>query len=245
MVVLRSLAFAVVFYGWTIVLAIVCLPALLVSREAVQACARFWTGGLVWLAKAVCGVRYRVIGREHLPKGPCIVASKHQSAWDTFFFHRILPDPVYVMKRELLSVPVLGWYFRNGGSVAIDRSARFRALKMLVEDAARALAAGSQIIVFPEGTRVAPGTVLPYHAGVAALYEKCAVPVVPVALNSGRLWGRRSFLKYPGEISVEILEPIPPGFARREFLDELRDRIETASERLAAAESLVDKPPTE
>ncbi len=233
--VVRSLLYNLLALLWTATLALLGLPSLVLPPAVSRFGGRLWTGGLVWLARVVCGVRWRVVGLDRLPPGACIVAARHESAWDTFFFHRILPRPAYVMKKELLRIPVVGAHMRRAGNIAIDRAARVQALHILIDDAARALADGCQIIVFPEGTRMPPGESRPYHAGVAALYDRCNVPVVPVALNSGRLWARRSFIKKPGTIVVEILEPIAPGLDRRSFLVALRDRIETACARLAAS----------
>ena len=228
MTVLRSLVFLALQVTWTSVLAVLYLPLLVLPRGILRAGARLWCAGIIWLARVVCGIRYRVVGREHVPAGACIVAAKHQSAWDTYFFHGILGDPVYVMKKELMAIPLVGWYMRRAGSVVIDRSARVQALHMLVAGATRALGQGAQVIVFPEGTRVAPGETRPYHAGVALLYARCGVPVVPVALNSGRLWSRNAFLKHPGTVTVRILPPIPPGLPRKAFMERLRADIETA-----------------
>ena len=228
----RSVLFAVGALAWTALLSILFLPLLLAPRRGIQRGGRVWIQGLMgWLA-LTCGLRYRIEGREHLPSGAVIVAAKHQSAWDTLIFHLLLEDPVYVLKRELFRVPFIGWYLRKAGNVGIDRSAGFRALKAMTPEVERALAAGSQVVVFPEGTRSAPGASRPYQPGVAVLYSSCDVPVVPVALNSGVFWGRRSFYKYPGEITLAFLPPMPEGLDRRAFLRALENSVETAAERL-------------
>jgi 1-acyl-sn-glycerol-3-phosphate acyltransferase len=232
MTAVRSVLFAVGALAWTAVLSVLYLPLLVLPRRGIQKAGRFWIRGLIgWLA-ATCGLGYRIEGREHLAPGPAIIAAKHQSAWDTLIFHLLLEDPVFVLKRELFRVPFIGWYLRKAGNVGVDRAAGFRALKAMTPDVERALAAGSQVIVFPEGTRSAPGASRPYQPGVAVLYADCVVPVVPVALNSGVFWGRRSFYKYPGVITLEFLPPMPEGLDRRQFLKQLTERIETAAERL-------------
>ncbi|MBK8908374.1 MAG: 1-acyl-sn-glycerol-3-phosphate acyltransferase [Rhodospirillales bacterium] len=234
MTILRSALFFAAAILWSAVLAIAFLPLLIMPRRWVHKATRFWLCGILALVAAICGLRYRVAGAENLPAGAAIVASKHQSAWDTFVFHQVLDDPVYVMKRELFRIPLIGWYMRKVGSIGIDRNARVHALKMIALDAKRALASGRQIVIFPEGTRVAPGDERPYRAGIAALYEAASVPVVPVALNSGIFWGRRSFRKHPGLITLAFLPPIAPGLDRRTFASTLRARIEAESRRLAA-----------
>ena len=229
---LRSALFVMLALSFSALYAISLLPALLLPRRRFQRLAALWCRGLIALLRACCGLRWRLLGGEHIPTGAAIVASKHQSAWETLIFHVLLDDPVYVLKRELLSVPLLGWYLRKAGNIPIDRGAGFRALKAMLPVVDRALAGGAKVIVFPEGTRTAPGQRVPYQAGIAALYGRADVPVVPVALNSGLFWGRRRFLKRPGVISIEVLPPLPHGLPRVKFLRELEDRIEAATARL-------------
>jgi 1-acyl-sn-glycerol-3-phosphate acyltransferase len=205
------------------------LPLLAAPKRWVQAGCKVWLAGLRAMAAGIAGVRYRIEGGENLPNGPVIVAAKHQSAFDTFLFHRLLDDPVYVLKRELFRIPMVGWYMRAAGMIGIDRAAGAQALRGMVKGCEEALAEGRQIVIFPEGTRTAPGQSRAYHPGVAALYARFPdVPVVPVALNSGLLWGRKAFLKEPGTVTVRILPPMEPGLDRRRFLETLRSRIEEA-----------------
>ena len=234
MIGLRSFLFQISFYVWTAFLAVLYLPLLLMSRRTMQAGTRFWLRGLLFLATTICGIRYRIIGREWLPVGPAVIAAKHQSAWDPMIFHQLLDDPVFAVKRELFAVPLIGWYMDKAGCIRIDRSSPVRAMRTMIDGAKEALADGRQIIIFPEGTRVPPGQRQPYHAGVSGLYGRGNAPVIPVALNSGVFWGRRAFRKYPGEITVEILPPVPSGLDRASFLHELNQRMESASERLCA-----------
>ena len=234
-VALRSALFAGVALLWTGVLAMVLAPlAVLLPRKRLQRAAALWCRGLVALARVCCGLRWRLVGCEHLPKGAAVLAVKHQSAWDTLIFHVLLDDPVYVLKRELLRVPVLGWFLARTGNIAIDRAAGASAIRAMLPAVRERLAEGAQVVVFPEGTRAAPGTRRRYQPGIAALYAQTEAPAVPVALNSGLYWGRRSFLKYPGLITVEVLPPLPRGLTRDAFLAELEQRIETATARLVA-----------
>ncbi len=231
--VVRSLAFAVASVVWSAVLAVVFLPLLLAPRARMQAGARLWARGVLGLLGVCCGLHHRVVGREHLPAGAFVIAAKHQSAWDTLVFHGLLADPVFVVKEELLRVPLFGWYLRKAGNIGIPRRAGFRAIKAMLPAVERRLSEGAQVIIFPEGTRVAPGARMPYQPGIAAIATRLAVPVVPAALNSGLFWGRRRFLKRPGVITLEFLAPIPPGLARERLVAMLAERIETASARLA------------
>jgi len=234
MTTVRSLLAAVAGFAWTGLLAVLYLLTLAMPRRAIQVTARFWIHGLMLIARVFCGLGYEVRGRERVPAGAALIAAKHQSAWDTLIFHVLLDDPVFVLKKELFGVPFVGWYLRKSGNISIDRSAGMKALKLMTSEAREAFADGSQVIVFPEGTRAAPGSRNPYHPGIAALYTAAEMPVVPVALNSGMFWGRRSLHKYAGTITLEFLEPIEPGLDRRAFLGVLEDRIEAASRRLCA-----------
>jgi len=187
---------------------------------------------IIFLARWIMGIRYEVIGRENLPEGPVILAVKHQSAWDTFFFDSLMPDPVYVLKKELLDIPLVGWHMRKSEQIALDRSAGMKSMNLLIKSAKRTLDAGRQIVIFPEGTRTKPGTSGKYQPGLALLAASVDVPIIPVALNSGLCWGRNAFWKKPGLVTVEFLPAMPQGLDRRTFLNELQSRIEMATRKL-------------
>lgn len=235
MTALRSLLFNIAFFVWSTAFHLLCLPLLALPKEATFRAGRFWVRSSLWLLALLCGLRHRIGGRENLPQGPCIIAAKHQSAWDTLIFSQFLEMPSYVIKRELVWLPLFGWYLSKLGVIAVDRSGGAKALRSLITQAQALAAAGRPIVIYPEGSRTAPGQRRPYQPGIAALYRQLGLPVVPVALNSGLFWGRRSFRKQPGCISLEILPPIPPGLDRKVFLEELESRIEGESARLAAA----------
>ncbi|EKV29253.1 1-acyl-sn-glycerol-3-phosphate acyltransferase [Caenispirillum salinarum AK4] len=233
MTFLRSLLFNVAWLSWTVVCCLMFIPLLVLPKGAMKAAARLWTRGILTLARWMVGLRYEIRGLENLPAdGRCIVAAKHQSAWDTFFFHGVLADPVYILKKELLHIPFVGWYMARTQQIGIDRSTGAKALKFMVKAANQAAEEQRQLVIFPEGTRTPPGDSRPYKPGITALYGRLDLPVVPVALNSGLFWARQSFIKYPGTIVVEFLEPIPPGQDKRVFMKTLHERIEDACARL-------------
>ena len=234
MTLLRSLVFNLAFYGWTAFLGVAALPMLLAPRARAMRFGRWWSRSVLDLARAVAGIDYELRGAKHLPREPAIIAMKHQSAWDTLAVPALLGDVAIVLKRELLWIPLYGWYARKAGMIPVDRGAGASALKSMVRRARDVIAEGRPIVIFPEGTRTAVGAKRPYHPGVAALYTQLGLPVVPVAVNSGLFWPRRSFIKRPGRIVVEALPPLPPGLDRKAFLAELQSRIETATERLVA-----------
>ncbi|MBF0252101.1 MAG: 1-acyl-sn-glycerol-3-phosphate acyltransferase [Alphaproteobacteria bacterium] len=234
MIAFRSFLFNVVFFGGGLVFGLLLLPTLVLPRGAAQWGLRAWAKTMFFFLRWIVGLDWEVRGRENLPAEPCIIASKHQSAWETGVFHQILPDPSYILKQELLSIPLFGWVLARGGAIAIDRKAGASALKLMIKGTQERLARGQNVIIFPEGTRSAPGKSGTYHPGIAALYKGVDAPIVPVALNSGLFWQRRSFLKRPGRIVLEFLPPIAPDLDRKVFMSALQSAIEDASNRLAA-----------
>lgn len=234
MTAFRSLLFNLVFFGTGAVFLSLALPALLLPRRVTIVVGRVWFPFVLAALRLICGVSYEIRGRENIPATPAIIAAKHQSAWDTLVFQTFIDDGAYVIKRELTRIPVYGWMLIKAEMVPVDRAAGAKALRTMVKTAHSRLADGRHIVIFPEGTRTAPGERRDYHPGVAALYSQLDVPVVPVALNSGLFWPRRAFLKRPGHIVVEILPPIPTGLPRREFMAQLQSAIEDASDRLCA-----------
>jgi 1-acyl-sn-glycerol-3-phosphate acyltransferase len=219
----------------TLVVAITALPTLPFHRDVTYRWCAFWARGLLWLMRAVCGLDYRVVGGETLPAGPVIFALKHQSAWETIAFPALAPPISGILKRELLAIPVYGWYMRRLGMVPIDRSAGAAAIRGMLRRAKDEVGRGRSIMIMPEGTRLPPGRAGRYHPGVAALYSVLGLTVVPVALNSGLFWGRRSMLIRPGMVTMEFLAPIAPGLERKAFMTTLQERIESAAERLRLA----------
>ncbi len=230
----RSLAFNLALWLWTLVMVIAALPLLAARRERMIALGRLWQRGVQALLGRLAGLTYEVRGGDLMPATPAIFAFKHQSAWETLVLNLLFADLAIVLKQELTLIPLFGWYLRRAGMIRIDRTGGARALRRLVDDGRAALARGSSIVIFPEGTRAPVGERNPYHPGVAALYRQLDCPVVPVALNSGLFWRRRSFIKRPGRIVVEFLPPIAPGLERKTFMAELEQRLESATGRLIA-----------
>lgn len=233
---LRSLAFNVAFWLWAAVLHVLALPVyLLAPRSWLVRVGRVWLRGVHGLARVLVGLTYEVRGRENIPDGPCLIAAKHQSAWEIFALLVELDEPAFVLKRELMRIPLFGWYTRRFGAVPIDRGGGSAALRAMVRDARAQLDRGRAVVIFPEGTRMAPDAAGSYHPGVAALYRELNVPVVPVALNSGVFWGRRKAVKHPGRITLAFLPPIQPGQNRKAFMKALAEALEPATARLVQA----------
>lgn len=239
---IRSIVFNAAFYLVTFAYLIVALPTFFMPRRAILEVAKLWGRTNLWLLRAICGITVDWRGLDKIPSGPLIVAAKHQSAWETFALLSQFDDPTYILKRELQWIPVWGWLAVKARMIPVDRGAGAQALSAMAERARAEMAAGRQIIIFPEGTRRAPGAEPRYKFGVAYLYSELGVPCVPIALNSGLFWPRRSFRRFPGTVRVEVLDPIPPGLSRDVFSARLQDEIESATARLIA-EGGRDLPP--
>jgi 1-acyl-sn-glycerol-3-phosphate acyltransferase len=179
-------------------------------------------------------LEFEVIGNEFIVDGAALYAAKHQSAWDTFIYFLILKNPSYILKKELHKIPFWGMAANKYGAISVDRKGGASSLKQLINDTKDRLLQNYSVIIFPEGTRSAPGIKMPYHPGIAALYAVTDVPVIPVAVNSGLFWGRRSFVKRPGVITIEFLPPIDQGLKRRDFMEKLELTVEVATDRLIA-----------
>lgn len=229
---IRSLCFHAAFYIMTLVFMIFGSPLFLAPRALAMAGLKAHGRATLFLLRTLAGVRLDLRGREYLPRGPSLVASKHQSAWETFALLPFLPDPAMVLKAELLRIPLYGWYCRKFGMVPVERAKGSSALRSMVRAARAAIAQGRQIVIFPEGTRRPPGAPPDYKSGVLLLYESLNVPCVPIALNSGLCWPRNALILRPGTILVEVLPPLPPGLPRAHFEAALKAAIEDASTRL-------------
>ena len=234
MIGFRSIAFNLFFLVFHFGLVVVMTMLLAFPRRLEQRVVRIWTHGLGLGLKAIVGLDIEIRGRENLGSGAAVYVSKHQSAWDTFVFYTLVDDPNYILKKELVDIPFWGWCATKCGAIGVDRDGGVGALKKMVRDTEDRLSKGRQVIIFPEGTRAEPGSQHPYHPGIAAIYAHTKAPVIPVALNSGLFWGRRSFIKYPGVVTIEILPAMPPGLKRRAFMADLERRIEGASDALLA-----------
>jgi 1-acyl-sn-glycerol-3-phosphate acyltransferase len=233
-ILIRSLLFNILFYVNLIIHLLVALPTFILPYPILRIFIRSYAMTSLWLLRVVCGTKVEWRGAEKIPNGACIVACKHQSAWETFALYAVLHDPVYVLKRELMWIPLFGWYMWKAGLIPIDRSAGMASLSRMTARAQQALAAGRQLVIFPEGTRRPPGAEPSYKTGAAYLYSKAGVSCLPFALNSGLYWPRRSLLRLPGTVVVQVLDPIAPGLNRKTFAARLEDTIEKATASLIA-----------
>ena len=234
--ILRSVAFNLLFYLNLVLHVIVAIPTYALPRRAFMTVAKSW-GHTTNALLVVAGIRIDLRGLQKIPPGALLVASKHQSVWETAALLPLFDDPAYIFKRELMWIPIFGWYAWKSRMIPVDRSSRGGAIAGMIARAREEFARGRQIVIFPEGTRTAPGAPPAYKQGVVHLYADAGVSCLPVALNSGLYWPRRKFLRYPGTIVLEVLDPIPPGLDAQEFAARLTRDIEAATARLIAEAS--------
>ena len=229
---LRSLIFNIVFYIVLVLWVIIGIPTYLMPRWGILWIAKMWGRSSIWLMRVICNTKVEYRGVEKIPAGPLIVAAKHQSIWETFALLQFFDQPLYILKRELKWLPFFGWYLIKADMIGVNRSAGGRTLLDMAKAAHDEVQRGRQLIIFPEGTRRPVGAEPRYKFGVGQIYVDCEVACLPVALNSGLFWPRRTFLRYPGTLVVEFLDPLPPGLSRNEFIARISTVIEEATQRI-------------
>ncbi|MEM6824724.1 MAG: lysophospholipid acyltransferase family protein [Pseudomonadota bacterium] len=225
-----SLLFSIQIYAAMLVLALVFFPAALVSRKGAKRACHTWCAWVLWSARTMLGLRTEIRGTP--PEGAVLVAAKHQSFLDIILIFHSLPSARFIMKRILLFSPIFGQYAWRIGCIPVNRGKRGAAIAKMVRDATREMALPGQLIIYPQGTRVAPGAHKPYKIGTGVLYETMEQTCVPVATNAGVFWPRRGIIRQPGLAVVEFLDPVPPGQPKEDFLAQIEPLIETASDRL-------------
>ena len=234
LVIVRSVVFNIAFYLNLLAHFIAAIPTLVMPRRAILSVATFWGRTNLVLLRVICGIKVDYRGLQKIPPGPLLVASKHQSLWETFALLPLFHDPAFILKRELLWIPFFGWYAWKAGMIPVNRGKRAQALAEMTVRARAELGRDRQIVIFPEGTRRAPGAEPSYKYGIVHLYGETGASCLPIALNSGLFWPRRSFLRYPGTVVVEVLDPIAPGLGKPAFAEQLQQKIEIRTARLIA-----------
>ncbi len=238
MTALRSIIFNILFYAvWTPLVCIACAPSLLFHRNYAVRVAAGYQYGSYLLARYIVGLDFELRGAEHRPDNDTayIVASKHQSAYETLILYQLFDDPTIILKKELLSLPVFGWFLQKVGVIALDRGNRTVAMQSLYEGAKKMKQDNRPIIIYPQGTRVHPDADVaekPYKGGYLKLYNEIGLPILPVAINTGLYWPRNSFWKYPGKAVIEFLPLIPPGLSMEEAGKTVETQVEYASKKL-------------
>ena len=232
---LRSLVYNVLFYLLLVFWIVVAMPTYLMPPSAFMGVAKAWARSSIWMMRLICNTKVEYRGLDKIPKGPLIVASKHQSMWETFALLQFFDRPLFIYKRELAWIPFFGWYLVKSRMIGVDRGGGMRSLMEMARRAPREIRSGRQLIIFPEGTRRPVDAPPVYMTGVGQIYVNSGVACLPVALNSGLFWPRRNFMRYPGTLVVEFLDPLPPGLSRKEFTARISSSIEDATNRLVEA----------
>lgn len=247
MILLRSLLFQLAFYINITVRMIVLSPIYFLAPRSYRI-PKAWAASSNWLMDKIVGATFEIEGVENLPKGPAIIAPKHQSAWDTFMLLPWMHDPVYILKRELFWLPLFGWYMKKQRLIPVNRAAKGRAMADVMKRTSAELSTGRQLIIYPEGTRRPPGAEPIYKHGIARLYRALQVPVVPIVMHPGLFWPKNAWLRHPGHFKVKVLPPIEPGLSQDAFLEKLIATMEKASDELlvetAAANPHLTLPPS-
>ena len=236
MIFLRAMLFNIFFYGFAVFACLILLPLVFFSRPVILKAARFFVTGVEWIERNILGLTFEIRGREHIPDDDTyIVASKHQSAYETMKLHHLFDDPTIVCKRELLGIPIFGKFLSKIGVIPIDRGNKEEAIKAIVDGAQKMRDRKRPIVIYPQGTRVNVDTTAekkPYKGGIVKMYKHTDLPIVPLALNSGMFWGRNSFIKRPGKVIFEFLPVIESGLPDKKVMKALEDRIEEKSHAL-------------
>lgn len=244
MLIIRSLLFRISFFAVTIIQMALFAPIyFLLPHNLAWIVPRTWIRTTLWLEKYIVGTTYEIKGIEYLPREACIIASKHQSTWETLTLVLHINDPTFILKRELMWIPGLGLFLAKMGMIPINRGTGLKALQRIIEGSKKMAMSNRQIVIFPEGTRQPPGAKPNYKSGIFPLYSELNLPVVPIALNSGLYWPKQIFYCYPGMIRCRILPAIKPGLKRREFMNCLENMIETVCDELLIAAANDHTPP--
>jgi 1-acyl-sn-glycerol-3-phosphate acyltransferase len=239
---LRAIAANAAFYLNVILWMVICSPILLGPRRWTISAMKGWAKSTMWLTRLTAGIQWEIRGLENVPRNDdgsmrgCIIACKHQSTWETFGLLPYLDDPAYILKQELMRIPLFGWYCAKAGMISVERSKSAQALRTMTKDAKKAVEQNRQLIIFPEGTRQAVGAEPDYKSGVAHMYKQLNVPMVPAGLNSGLFWPRRQGKRYPGTLVISMLPAIPAGGDTKAMRVELQEAIESESNTLVAEE---------
>jgi 1-acyl-sn-glycerol-3-phosphate acyltransferase len=227
---LRSLVFLIIIYIWMAVLGVLFTPYALLAKQGARRACKIYASSVIWMAGWMLGIKTEV--RGEVPQGEVLVAAKHQSFFDILIIFNALPHPKFIMKKELMWTPIIGVYAKRLGCIPVDRNKKGTAIAQMVKDVAQEFSEPGQLVIYPQGTRVAPTDKKPYKIGTAVLYEGLDYPCVPVAVNVGLFWPRKGILRKPGQAIVEFLEPIPAGVERKSFMADLSERIEERSDAL-------------
>ena len=229
---IRSIIFYSLLNLWTLIMGIICIPFLLLPNKLLKKPVNVWIFGIFELLKLTCNITYEIKGKENILNKPVLVASKHQSTFDTFVLYLFLKKSVFIHKKELFYIPIFGQYLKKSNMISIDRKEGASAMRKMLKEANNKISQGYSIIIFPEGTRKRPGEKPNYKRGFVGIYNEVQTEILPVALNTGFCWPKHSFIKYPGHITIKFLNTIPAGLEKAKVMKILEERIESESNKI-------------
>ena len=229
---IRSIIFYVLLGLWTIFMGTICLPYLFFKFQHMRKPVNIWILGIFSLLKRICKITYEIRGGEHIPNYPCLIASKHQSAFETFALYYHISNSIFIHKKQLFKIPIFGQYLKKSNMISIDRSGGTSAMRKILRETKKRISNGSSIIIFPEGTRKKPNDIANYKSGIAGIYEETRANILPVAVNSGKYWPKDNFVKKPGHIIISFLKIIPYGLERSDLLKKIEKNIETETQKI-------------
>tara|TARA_B100001094_G_C18078233_1_gene743774 strand:+ start:209 stop:919 length:711 start_codon:yes stop_codon:yes gene_type:complete len=228
---IRSLLFFIIFIQWGLLVGITLMP-LLISKKSSLWTIKLWAKGVQFISKFILKINLEINGKKNISDKPCIIAAQHQSSFETYILFLLFKNPIFIVKESLHTIPIAGWFIKRCGAIGINRNKGLKSLKKILCSSEQALKNNEILIIFPEGTRKIPNNDFIIQSGISAIYNHCKVPVIPLSLNSGFLWGKNSFFKKSGTITFDFAEPILPGLNRKNFEKELKEKIQNKSLKL-------------
>ena len=226
---IRSILFYILLSFWTVLLGLLCTPFLLLPKQYLYAPIRLWIDGIFLLLKKICKITHQIQGLKNIPQHSVLVASKHQSAFETFALFYYLPKSVFIHKKQLFLIPIFGQYLKKINMISIDRKAGSAAMRKILRQAKLVSKKGYSLIIFPEGTRKKPGEKPDYKSGFIGIYNEMNTKILPVAVNSGKFWPKHTFVKKPGIIKIKFLNLIPANLDRSQVLKKVQEDIENGT----------------
>ena len=230
--IFRSIIFYILLGVWTIILGIIFIPFLFSNKKNIRTPAKIWILGIFKLLKFTCKITYEIRGKSNIPNYPCLIASKHQSAFETFALYYFIDNSIFIHKKQLFNIPIFGQYLKKANMISIERSQKVSAIRQMIKETSKKISQGFSIIIFPEGTRKKPNEKADYKTGIAGIYAETNVEILPVAVNSGYCWPKHTFIKSPGKITIKILDSIPTNLDKKEVMLKIESKIENELKKL-------------
>tara|TARA_B100000579_G_scaffold430461_1_gene443907 strand:- start:4701 stop:5399 length:699 start_codon:yes stop_codon:yes gene_type:complete len=230
--IFRSIIFYILLGVWTIILGIIFIPFLFSNKKNIRTPAKIWILGIFKLLKFTCKITYEIKGKSNIPNYPCLIASKHQSAFETFALYYFIDNSIFIHKKQLFNIPIFGQYLKKANMISIERSQKVSAIRQMIKETSKRINQGFSIIIFPEGTRKRQDEPPDYKSGIVGIYKEAKAKVLPVAVNSGYCWPKHTFIKREGKIIISFLKVINSELENREVLEKIKQTIEEETKKI-------------